>query len=410
MKPWKGACADVVQAVIDSGLKVFLSPEFVFNETDSVTNPEIMTKRLEIMSELAKLYPGAFGWYFGSEAYIAPYFPDSFLSYVKQLATHAKAITPGKTTFTSPYGTRHAVNDEKFRAQLRDLQIDIVAYQDEVGCVRDPLPVETSARAFATLRAAHDEAGAGTPKLWANVESFTWQGYPNNVTSPLIPPNFQRIQAQIHAVSEARVDRVITFSAQALYDAPQTPLPWGPPNNSAKRAWTSYKHQSPLDLAALGGRVQHYAVGAPVTLSCSPDPDYAKGKLTDGLTGKQDPYGVHWLGCSRGEFSVDLTHIAHPNVTRLAVRMLSVSQDFYVDGRIPAHRRNVTVALPDHVTFFVDDREVGKSVRHPWPQESYDIFPHIFQVEGKWEHAKKLHVEFAVPKGSLVFVDEVIVE
>src|SRR3989338_8146711 len=34
MKPWQGQCQDVVKAVVDSGLKVFLSPEFVYNETD----------------------------------------------------------------------------------------------------------------------------------------------------------------------------------------------------------------------------------------------------------------------------------------------------------------------------------------------------------------------------------------
>jgi hypothetical protein len=52
-------------------------------------------------------------------------------------AAHARTVTPSAVLFTSPYGTRSAVNDSTFVAQLQALDVDVVAYQDEVGCVRD---------------------------------------------------------------------------------------------------------------------------------------------------------------------------------------------------------------------------------------------------------------------------------
>jgi hypothetical protein len=230
MKPWAGRCLDVVgnvlQASEEYGLRVFLSCEWVDNESDSVTNATLMQGRIEIMNELASLYGDAealYGWYFASEAYIAPYFTDGFLAYIHTLASNARRVTPGKVLFTSPYGTHTAVNDSTFVAQLQQIDVDIIAYQDEVGCIRVPLPVMTSYTAFTNLRAAHDAAKG--PALWANVESFTWQDWPNNVSSPLIPAEWPRLLSQLHAVTAAGVDRVITFTRQGMAEQPCTSSP-----------------------------------------------------------------------------------------------------------------------------------------------------------------------------------------
>ena len=184
MKQWDGLCADVVGAVMRSNLKVFLSCEFVYNETDSVSNELIMQKRLEIMSNLADLYSNEksfLGWYFSSEAYIQPYFQESFVQYVKTLSNHSAKVTPNALKFISPYGTHFAVNDEKFRQQLVELPVDYIAYQDEVGALRAQLPVYESVNHFEVLSQAHKQArnesgGSKVAEIWANIESFTWEG------------------------------------------------------------------------------------------------------------------------------------------------------------------------------------------------------------------------------------------
>lgn len=174
--PWNGSCADVVGAVLAGadavGSRVLLSCEFVHDESDSVTDPSVMAGRLAIMEELATgwvpQHPSFLGWYFSSEAYIAPYFQNSvghlhrallssilqhatmhsmvplplqFIAYISTLSARARQLTPAALLFSSPYGTRSAINDDKFVAQLRSLDLDVLAYQDEVGCVRDEVRV-----------------------------------------------------------------------------------------------------------------------------------------------------------------------------------------------------------------------------------------------------------------------------
>ncbi len=142
-----------------------------------------------------------------------PCIPNSlqFIAYIATLSKQARILTPAAVLFMSPYGTRSAVNDSTFVGQLRTLDIDVIAYQDEVGCVRDevggviricvcellagdytapvataPLlmavpcvdhlpprpaphwqfPVLTVASAWRTLADAHAAAG-GRPLLWA---------------------------------------------------------------------------------------------------------------------------------------------------------------------------------------------------------------------------------------------------
>lgn len=138
--PWNGTCADAVGAILSGadavGSRVLLSCEFVHGESDSVTDPAVMQGRLAIMAELAAGWvPGHasfLGWYFSSEAYIEPYFTSDFLAYIGVLSARARELTPGALLFASPYGTRSAVNDDAFVAQLRALDLDVIAYQDEV--------------------------------------------------------------------------------------------------------------------------------------------------------------------------------------------------------------------------------------------------------------------------------------
>merc|ERR1719174_17554 len=99
------------------------------------------------------------------------------MRYINTMAQWSRSLTPHAKHIVSPYGTRFAEPSPAFVKQLQQLDVDVVAYQDEVGCIRDAFPVEDSRHAFHQLHIAHSHPG--TPALWANVESFTWEGVPN---------------------------------------------------------------------------------------------------------------------------------------------------------------------------------------------------------------------------------------
>ena len=219
---WQGECPDVVRTIMLAAarekIRVWLSCEYTDTDADGVTNSTLMEGRHAIMSELVhKGYtalPSFYGWYFSSEAYLVPSagcpacFPEAFFQYINTLSNWSSVLTPGAKKFVSPYGTKIAEATPAFVAQLRRLKVDVVAYQDEVGCIRDELPVETARAAFAQLRVAHNYSG--TPALWGNLESFTWETVPNQGGFPgsaLIPAPFPRILAQLERVHAPHVDR-----------------------------------------------------------------------------------------------------------------------------------------------------------------------------------------------------------
>ncbi len=61
-----------------------------------------------------------------------------------------------------------AVPDDKYVKQLESLDVDVVAYQDEVG-VQKSTPDETP-KFYEGLRKAHDRAQRAA--MWADVEDF----------------------------------------------------------------------------------------------------------------------------------------------------------------------------------------------------------------------------------------------
>ena len=415
MAPWPGACADVVEAVLAAadglpGMRVLLSAEYTGTEADPVTNATVMAGRLAIMAELAATHvprhaPSFGGWYFSAEAYLTPYFVDDFWGYIGNLTTAARRATPGALILISPYNTRDAVADATFVAQLQRLGalgVDVIAYQDEVGCVRDELPLATVCGAWRTLREAHDLAGPGAPALWANVESFTWEGLPNNVTSALIPAPLPRLLAQLRCAAAARVDRVITFTVQAQYEVAGSPAPWGPPSGDAVRLRAEYVDalfapHSPaaaLRAAAIAqGAVAHAGVGARVSAVAPPPLPPGGGgggglpdALADGVTGAEDPYATSYVafpladgagGCGR---AVELVlALAAPTCFRaLGLHALQVPASWWASGHTRV-ARNLSAALPAGAAFFAANASGGPwqpaataARPAPWAQEAYD--------------------------------------
>jgi len=422
MAPWPGACKDVVEAVLSAAdalpaMQVLLSAEYYGTEADPVVNGTVMEGRLAIMAELAATHiphhSSSFaGWYFSAEAYLTPYFVASFFDYIGNLSTAALRLTPGKQIFISPYNTRIAVADATFASQLQRLGamgVSAIAYQDEVGCVRAELPISTVCSAWQTLRAAHDLAGPSAPRLWANIESFTWEAAPNNSSSALIPTALPRLLAQLRCAAAARVERIVTFTVEAILEVGDSPIPWGPPSGDAVRLRTEYvdallSPPSPPPFTALRvaavvqGAVVHEGVGAAVTALAPPPVPPGKGgggapsALTDGLTGTENPFASpFWVGFALNEDAKGACSAQVQLVLDLAspvcfgalgVHALQVPASWWMDGSgAKRMQRNVSAALPESVAFSVSNASAqgpwvpaATALRpKPWAQELYDL-------------------------------------
>ncbi len=177
---------------------------------------EATKKRLRAIEELAAKYAhhrSFYGWYWPNEAFINKYYSEEFIGYVNACSKAARAVTPKAKVLIAPYGTRVAVPDDRYVRQLEQLDVDIVAYQDEVG-VRKSTPDETAAF-YEGLRKAHDRIPQR--KIWADVEVFEFEG--ETYKSALIPAPFDRVKRQLAAVSPF-VDTILIYQYQGMMNKP----------------------------------------------------------------------------------------------------------------------------------------------------------------------------------------------
>lgn len=246
------ACADPIEALLTGGdrwgVKFFISSDW-YGAWDErlLLDTEGMAKRFQMMEEIAARYAkhrSFYGWYWPNEACISPYFSEEFIRHANACTAEARRLTPKAKTLTAPYGTNRAVGDDAFVRQLERLNVDIIAYQDEVGCLR--MRPAQSAAAFARLRRAHDRVPQRA--LWADVEVFAWEGPPNRPSSPLVPAPFERVRAQLEAVSPF-VDNILIYQLQGLMNRPGSSAFAGPPASTKLYgdyvAWLQLNHPRP---------------------------------------------------------------------------------------------------------------------------------------------------------------------
>ena len=215
----------VMTACDKYGVRVFLNNDYYKDEyyfkVNEMFQPELVRGRFLMLQEVAEKYShhaSFYGWYWAWESQLGPYFPDHFMKYVNDTTKEARLLTPNAKYLTAPYGTRLATNDTFFVKQLEKLDVDIVAYQDTVGCFA--MDIEQSARSFEILRKVHDQVPQRA--LWADVETFTWEGKDNVAETPLIPAEFSRLEAQLAAVSPY-VDNILVFIFEGLFSKPDSP-------------------------------------------------------------------------------------------------------------------------------------------------------------------------------------------
>lgn len=221
---WKLACDDPLEAALSAAdkykVKFFIGAGF-FGDFDSdaiITDPIAEKNRLRSIEEVARIYghhPSFYGWYWPAEAFINPRYAPEFIRYVNTNSRLARQMKPEAKIMIAPYGTRVAIPDDEYVRQLDAMDVDIVAYQDEVG-VRKSKVTETSAF-FEGLRKAHDRSQKA--KIWADVEIFEFE---NEVyKSALMPAPFDRVVKQLEAVSPW-VDQILVYQYQGMMNKPDS--------------------------------------------------------------------------------------------------------------------------------------------------------------------------------------------
>lgn len=207
-------CKDPIEEVLDEadkcGLKVFLGNGFYGDWTkagQNIRSREVIDRSFRAMEELTALYahhPSFYGWYFPDETCIILNFSKDFVKYVNLCSARCHELTPEKKTLIAPYGTNLALANSRFIHTLEELDVDFIAYQDEVGVKKTK--VDRTKRIFEKLRTAHDKAGRS--ELWADIELFDFEGMVYK--SALIPAPFERVKKQIENVAPY-ADKILCY-------------------------------------------------------------------------------------------------------------------------------------------------------------------------------------------------------
>jgi uncharacterized protein DUF4434 len=175
-----------------------------------------MKQSLQAIEEVAGIYghhKSFYGWYWPNEAFINKHFSEQFIKYANTLSEFARKLTPQAKILIAPYGTRLAVPDDKFVQQLSTLDVDMIAYQDEIGVLKSTKDETPSF--YEGLRKAHDRVQRSA--IWADVEIFNFEGAVCH--RALIPAPFERVLNQLAAVSPW-VDKILVYQYQGMMNKP----------------------------------------------------------------------------------------------------------------------------------------------------------------------------------------------
>ena len=111
------------------------------------------------------------------------------------------------------------------------MDVDIIAYQDEVGVQK--VKAGEAGKYFEALSKAHNKAGRAN--IWADLEIFDFEGAV--YTSPGIPSTFDRLLIQMEDVSPF-VEKILIYQYSGLMSKPGSIATLGQPK--ADKFYTDY--------------------------------------------------------------------------------------------------------------------------------------------------------------------------
>lgn len=215
------AAQDPLEAVLRAAdrrsLAVYVGVGFFQEDTGALLGGEEEHRLREgVPRELADRYghhESFAGWYLPVEEGIRGRFSDAYRRYTEELSSSCLRAA-SLPILIAPYGTRTVQADERFVAQLRDLPVTYIAYQDEVGV--EKTQVGELDAIYRRLAEAHRQAGR---PLWTDLELFRSQGRVYH--SPLLPAPPARVLAQLEAESP-HVDKVLAYQFLGLVNPPDS--------------------------------------------------------------------------------------------------------------------------------------------------------------------------------------------
>ncbi len=396
----------VVNAADKYNVKVFMSTGWAKNQDDNPRLPETRAIQIKVMHETAKLFSkhkSFYGWYLPCEDVVGPFLSQQAVDAANELTAEARSLTPKAKVLISPYGLRFAkFDDGKFAEQIAKLKVDIVAYQDEIGCVVEPLPLPHMKENFRQLREVHNKTKI---ELWANDESFTWEKGLNTRPSALIPAPFPRFLSQLVGVSKAGVDEVVSFALCGIYDKPGSEIQIGQPYFAEKAYqeymdWKSGKGRWPLLEATFYGDLKHDAISKSLTFTYKPSSGFSGGNLTDGKLGTEDYTDKSWLGFEKSDMVAVVDMGSKLPIKRLAARFLTYKLK--------------NIFLPTSVEFSVSDdgvhfKELKTVIMDQALNDRYDCWIDLAMADNLSENARFIRIYAINGTGQWIFADEVFV-
>ena len=238
---WEIGCADPIEVLLDEAdrqqMRVFISTGFYGDWMDPIgnmTDPAVLKRMLTAINELSALYghhESFYGWYYPDETWIKGHLSPEFMHYVNLSSAEIHKMGSRFKTLIGPYGTRDVIADDQYIRDLEALDIDFMAYQDEIGVQKTKLA--ESAGFYERLKRVHDKAGRA--KLWADVEVFEFEG--EVYKSALLPAPFERVKKQLEAVSPY-VEEILIYEYPGLMNKPGSGAFAGHP--SSEKLYTDY--------------------------------------------------------------------------------------------------------------------------------------------------------------------------
>jgi hypothetical protein len=218
-------CNDPLETVLSEadlcGIKFFVSNDYWHDWRQvekGMSEESFWSLRERGMEEIAAKYShhkSFYGWYYPNESQINGVLDNLSIDYSNRCSAIAHSLTPRCRTMIAPYGTRFFKYDENYIRQLELLDVDIIAYQDEVG-VRKTAAGEAG-KYYEVLYLMH--AKAARSRLWADIEMFDFEGAVYH--SPAIAAPFERIVRQIEDVSPY-VEHILGYQYQGMMNRPDT--------------------------------------------------------------------------------------------------------------------------------------------------------------------------------------------